>query len=596
MRSYSTGMTVVLGVEWVRALDDCEEHLDALAWLAERGYERRYKTFIPPMRAPKGEPKPKPFLVLAFHAEYDHDINQHRISWIGMQDAHDQAHTFVDGGDDVAAFLATHVFSPEHASSLIVCNGGQGGIIDALIEDGARQLVAMGYLIEPYKCRGGIGSIKVRKGKRQWTVTSAEIMTGRPLATLLACAQDAAGFDATSSGVLVCLYAACSAYSTFLMSSFGAVLNRTVGMIAAECARRHLPDGARKWKPDPLLVAMERDGMGYRGGISYGVGYRGETHRIDVNRQYTAMLANPLPCAARFGKYRSSIETPHGVYLCTVVAHRPVPYAVGAWVDAETGFVRDTLRRGRTVCVLHTSEFEALSAWDCDITPGYGYTFVETFTLAAYVEQIAAVCAEYGRTSPLGQMTKPLGNMVYGKYGQQPGHWQLLYAEEPPDDSWHPHITDDLRRIKDVWERYDSSVTVGMHVDIAAHITGYARSQTMQMWALLDAMGHNVVRCVTDSITVTRNPSDVVTYDDQAFGAWKYENLAYDGIVAGANAYADDTDGHVAGVTDAGRAVLEALHANGEVIVTRETNLPREGFWRGKQWQERRLTRLVDSG
>ena len=107
---------------------------------------------------------------------------------------------------------------------------------------------------------------------------------------------------------------------------------------------------------------------------------------------------------------------------------------------------------------------------------------------------------------------------------------------------------------------------------------------------------HNVVRCVTDSITVTRNPSDVVTYDDQAFGAWKYENLAYDGIVAGANAYADDTDGHVAGVTDAGRAVLEALHANGEVIVTRETNLPREGFWRGKQWQERRLTRLVDSG
>jgi hypothetical protein len=224
------------------------------------------------------------------------------------------------------------------------------------------------------------------------------------------------------------------------------------------------------------------------------------------------------------------------------------------------------------------------------IEAGYGFAFTRTFSLSGYVERIEAICERYGRNSAIGRLTKPLGNMVYGKFGQKPNRWQLCYAAEAPDDSWFPYFSDSGEDIAGVWERESHRVGSGMHVEIAAHITGYARSQTLATWAYLERCGLAVVRAHTDSITTYGDPRPYLDTSDEIFGAWKYEGAWQDGIIIGPNAYADDEVGHIAGISSTERRLLEELHSEGVAFVSELQNAPRQGWQRGEVMVTRRLT------
>lgn len=561
-------------------LEDDSERLKALAYLASKSRSYDPNLFIPPWQKQENEDRERPFVALHIHATYDDDARQHRIDTMEFYDGENRDVCYSTDPDEMVEWFLQWPLANRYASHLIVTDGGKAGILNAWLETMGRLLVARGYSIEPCMSKGGITWAVVRKGRRRWIITSAEVMTGLPLSSLLGFAEDATGSADGQVMPSLLLYTACDAYTTFLREHFGCALRPTVSMIASAAARRCMPENIRKWRPLPLLVAMEREGLGYRGGVTASHKHRGETYRIDVNRQYTAILESQLPLSSAFGRYAGPSSGEHGVFVCTVTAYEDCQYPVGVWLGEDEGFARRQIRKGTFVTVLHTSEFDALQALGCDIETGYGYAFTKTFTLADYVAKIRAVVETYGRTSPQGMATKPLGNMLYGKFGQQPKRPILMYSEQRPDDTWAPYWTPEEGDVQWVWEKTQERVTMGMHVEIAAHITGYARAQTITTMAVLEAMGAQPVRVHTDSITTVNDPRGIIPCDDETLGAWKFERHDEDSIIEHANAYADDDAAHVAGFSNVTREMLAEMHAGGEVIVAREVNLPRAAWYR----------------
>jgi hypothetical protein len=224
------------------------------------------------------------------------------------------------------------------------------------------------------------------------------------------------------------------------------------------------------------------------------------------------------------------------------------------------------------------------------IEPGFGFAYRSTFSLSAYVDAIETVTRRYGRASAVGAVTKPLGNMVYGKFGQRPDRWNLCYSLEKPGDDWFPYYNESLEDVAGVWEREQVRYTSGMHVDIAAHITGAARSQLLVTWARLEAYGYHVVRAHTDSITTSGDPREVIQTDAETFGAWKYDDFWPDSLFVGANSFAMGDAGHIAGIPGVSRADLEELHAERRVTLSRVQKAPLSGWQRGERTVTRTLT------
>jgi hypothetical protein len=451
----------------------------------------------------------------------------------------------------------------------------------------------LGYALKPCMSGSAISFIKITKDKRSWTLCYAEAVSGVPVDTLLGYAEDAGRLQETSSSDVRRLWHAISAYAEWLMREFGTALHPTIGIIALRCARRHLPQEFKKWRPQPLLVAMERDGKGYRGGITHAARYRGATTRIDVNRQYTHALESvALPYRAAFGRYISPERTPHGVFLCSVQTTGNCTYPLGVWDGMDVGFTPRTVGSGSFVCVLHTSEFEGLRASGATIVPYYGYIFTQTFAFIGYVQRLRAICDDAGRESYEAKLTKPLGNYVYGKFAQKAIAKDLLFSTEKPvqeiteknaSQAWMPYYDEDLKEWPGIWERTTLRYTSFQHVDIAGAITGGARSQTLLMWQRLSSYGLNVVRCHTDSLTVAGElpPGFSEEHCSESIGDWRVESSDEDTIIVGANAYVDTDGAHIAGVQRPTWEMIERIYDGHILVVVEQQNAPMRGFARG---------------
>lgn len=580
----------MLSPDYILSLDDDPDRLAALAKLAESEVEYPKDLFTPPLERADGVAREKRWAAMVLHVEPWGEDGADRIASVEVRYDDETVRDFPPDDCELAAWLARYVLTSKRAGTLFVLNGGRVNIFDVMAASVCHQLIELGYVIELGKGGGGIGWLKIKRGKRTWTLTTAESMTGQPLATLL---EFAASADNSADGPMdptEVFYSAISAYARLLQETFGSVLRPTAGMIASASARRFIPDGVRKWRPNPLLMAMEMEGKGYRGGIAYGSKFHGDVHRIDVNRQYTALLREELPCDALFTKWQGATDDRIGVFVCTIDSDVPLVYPVGAWDASTREFTYGGVERGRTVCVLHTSEFGGLYAAGVHIEPGYGFAYTSTFSLSEYVDRIESVTQRFGRASAAGYLMKPLGNLVYGKFGQRADREELCFSVESPDDTWAPYVNDDLIDVKGVWERATTRYTIGMHVDIAAHITGAARSQLLTTWKKLEAYGYHVVRAHTDSITTTSDPREILQTDAEVFGAWKYEGAWDDALFVGANSYALGDVGHIAGVRLPERSVLEELHANGIAQVSRMQNAPRQGWTRGERMVTKTLT------
>lgn len=600
----------MIGENLVNALDSCEdgceeygpcEMREALRYLVRNS--ERYTDQTEPLASYKGTSKPKAFCTMLF------DVQRATMrgmfgTIVGMSTASESGGSTIapETESELYSFLTRETLSRRTSASLLITAGKEDRILDIFLGQFGERLVADGYVLEPRLSGSQVSCLRIsrREGRESWTLTYAETVTGVSISTLVGYAKSV-GCASVSGHLSPCsaLYAALGAYQDLILTEFDVALSQTVGMIAMQCARRFLPEEYKKWRPDPLMVSMERNAQGYRGGMTYAVRYRGPTLKIDVVRQYTNALRAPLPYRSVFGRYVSPEETPHGVFLCRVsFGNSPLAYPVSVWDQSQGRFRSGTKWVGTHVCVLHTTEFQGLQLHGVDIQPWYGFVFTRVFSLGGFVDRLQSLLDLHGYGSDLSKLLKPLGNYVYGKFGQNPHQQQLRYQKGYPGKGWRAYVDDDLNYWTDMWTKDTTRVTSSQHVEIAGAITGAARSQTLEMWHQCVTSGLTVVRCHTDSLTVTDATNSrayvptplLEQLTASEIGRWRVECLDSDTIVVAANAYADDDGAHVAGLSEPSREMLESVLAGNIVYVTQQQATPRRGYERGAGEIRRRFS------
>jgi len=571
-------------VRGIPGLDkDCQE---AMAWLCENGEGYPIGSYTPPLRGTTKVEEPKSFIALSFRLGRK-SLHGNGTKVVGFQaclSTTQPSITITGTVVSIATALTQHVITSANASNIIVTSGKDRTILDSFLETIGPSLLSMKYTLQPFLMSGSVSWIKIRKGKRSWSLVYYENLTGLDPATAvstgLALAKAADSESSDHRMLAQDLYRATAAYSEWLHESFGVAMRPTAGMIAMACARRFLDPQLRKWRPSPVVVAMERKGLGYRSGITYGKRYRGQTWKIDVNRQYTAALRGRLPLRGFFGKYRRGCS---GLFVCRVSSDVSISYPMGVWIGS--GFAYHTAHRGAFVSILHTEEFDCMRSIGFEIEPSIGYVFTHHFTLDTYVQHLQNILDTFGKESPQGKLCKPLGNFVYGKFAQDPHQLEIAFSEKRPagtgEKTWRPYWDAEGVRWPTIWERATVRVTASQHVDIAGVIASMARSQTVGMWRFLsESLGATVVRAHTDSLTLDVDPSAYVEMSQDSIGSWRLESDGEETIIVGPNAFFDHDGAHISGVSQPTYEMVERMYDGNVVYVTQEQNAPRRGLQR----------------
>lgn len=579
----------MLSASYIRSLEGDRECLEALAWLAEHGKGYRPGGFTPPLTSSKPTLEQTRFLALYLRIG--------RVSRLGAGSRVTRVDWFdgdtissADGSNAaIAKACSERLFVRAHSGALFVTSGKRRQALDTWLDSQGRELLQLGYTLQPCLSGGSVSWCIVRKGKYKWTVTLFESMTGRPVSDGTALAPIVEPSQPTTNRLLTALYTASLSTSSFYMASFGVALAPTVGMTAMRAARITIEKGFRKWRPAPLLVAMNRQGLGYRGGLTYAVVSRGPTSRIDVTRQYTHALTSELPHEWSFGKFPGFHYTGPGVWMCRVRLGRMIPYPIGVWTGPENGFELRTVSEGEYICVLHAPDIKAIVRSGGYVWPTFGYRATRTWTLASYVQKIQGLLSAYGRDSAHARLSKPLGNYVYGKLGQNPKRDELLFSEEYPGDEWYPYYDQFGQAWDNIWERTVEKYAAAQHIDIAGHLTATARLQTVEMWASLIEAGYRIVRCHTDSLTVSGTIDPSLLSDGTVIGGWRQESQDADTIIVGPNAYSDERGVHIAGVERPTFEMVERMLDGQTASTHQRIRKPRSGWDRGDTMQERTM-------
>lgn len=579
----------MLSADYIRRLDGDSECIDALAYLAEHG--RRYKSggFTPPLTPKKRATEKTPFLAVSLRIGRVTRLGPGaRVSRVDWSDG--ESVMSADGSDDqIARSCADRLFTATYSGYLLITSGKKRQVLDTWLDSQGRSLLESGYTLSPCLSGGGVSFCVIRRGRYKWTLALIETVTGVETSVSVSFAQSVGRLPTASSADCRSLHGAIDAVSNLYLDEFGCALQPTVGMLAMNAARVTLPVGFRKWRPAPLLVAMERTAFGYRGGMTYAERYSGPSARIDVTRQYTGVLRNPLPHQWTFGRFPGFGDGRLGVYVCRLRLGNGHPYPLGVWSGPESGFRLQTVARGEYVSVLHTSEIDTIVRAGGFVWPEYGYTVTSTFTLARHVDGIQNILERFGRESSVAKLTKPLGNYVYGKFGQNPRRTELLFSNEYPGDEWYPYADEMGVFWDNIWEKPVERYTASQHIDIAGTITAYARAQTCQMWQSLAASGARVVRCHTDSLTLAGAASAFDGRTGVGIGQWRVESEDRVSVIAGPNAYSDDGGAHIGGVSEPTYEMLERMHDGHVVGVQQRMRKPRRGFERGEVDTERKV-------
>lgn len=563
------------------------EMREAMQWIGRKAASYPSGKFVGPLTPLTKSDAPS--RIIAFTLKRTGKSGQPKSWAFEWNDGDDSGAMQTMEATSLATRIASVVLTSRRAGILAFTSGHTRHVLETLLRVCGPSWVESGYSLLPCLAGGRIIFLRVTRGHRSWLLGYVEVASGCSLDTLRGYAKDAGKYPGRKSTGAHRLYSAIDALQQFLLSKFGTALKPTAGMIALRCARRFLPEDFQKWRPTPLMVAMERDGCGYRGGIAFATKYHGGSWRVDVNRQYTQALTTPLPLQVAWGRYQDDFRP--GVFLCRVQLSNRVAYPLGIWGGRDRGFRITNAGRGSYVCILHTSEFPGLYSAGAEIYPYYGYTYTRTFTFQAYVERIQAVItASGGKDTPEAKLTKPLGNFLYGKLGQRPEYRELLYSTTPPDKSWYPYFDDNHNAHENIYERDVMNYSMSQHVDVAATISGAARSQTVSMWAYFQMCGLDVIRCHTDSLTVSGDPSPYLQLDNDEIGRWHSEGNCEDTIVIGPNAFADQDGAHIAGVTDPTRGMVERLYAGESVSYVQQENSPLSGWTAGRRTVKKQLS------
>lgn len=475
------------------------------------------------------------------------------------------AHVDLPDGADGALALATALFTHRHRGALLVLLDGAASGFAVILRTYARQLVALGFTVEPLTGGATIRAVLVRKDRHTWCICDLGIMAGMEGVELEAFAKAFTPGYAPSSEPTAVAFRALRGWQATSVEHFGAAASVTVGRSAIRAASRHLGDSQWLWRAHPITVAMMRAGGAYRGGYAAAHRYVGQAWRMDMNKAYSWALGEPLPL--RMGLYRQhgTADPPPGVYMARVSGSSGIPLYLGAWDSGTKQFGRIMWAGGDTLAVITVTEGSAIRRLGYSVTYGTGMAYLDTFTLRGFTAQIAGITRIYGRGSPQERIARAYGNTVYGKLAERPERDQTMYAATSPGTGWLPFVTNTGDEIADLWTARSIAHRPHQHVDVASEVTALVRARLYDaMGAVFDA-GGLVPHADTDGFLATIDPAALFTFDATAPGQWRPAEGPERAIVWGAKGYAFGADVRTAGLRGVTQSMAERVIAGDSV-------------------------------
>src|SRR5579885_3281146 len=328
-----------------------------------------------------------------------------------------------------------------------------------------KQLVDHGYTLKPWieGKRGRILAWQIThtKAKASWYLCDLEAKTG------ITSERVGDGLEA--------LQTVLDDYQKVTYRHLGEPARLTVGSLTVQAAAKTLPHPV--WAPASWVQTLCRQGGGFRGGVIRAYGpYQGPAYSYDVNGAYLAAQSTPLPARRILGPCvdPEGRERP-GIYICTVRGPGRFPIYLSTWNGQR--YLHGMWNDRETVCVLPESEFAGIRALGYQIIPGRGVIFGDRFTLERYQRKLIHMMQEYPRGSWERDLAKRLAVSLYGKLAQRSDREEYAHSAERPGADWHPFVPDDEGdTAHDIWTRRAECVASYQQIDMAAAITGAARS------------------------------------------------------------------------------------------------------------------------
>lgn len=422
--------------------------------------------------------------------------------------------------------LTDILLNPSLRGSIIAFPQGADREFHTLLRYYAQGMVKDGVTLSPIASGCEVRAIHFKRGKASWWAVDFNGCTGFNEPQYTEWGSDIQrGYD---------LFAA---YQRFIERELGGSLSITVGGTAIRTAARYLPEGDWLWRANPFTVALCREGMAYRGGYLYAQRYKGAAYKYDQNRAYLSALSTGLPLRRAIGRCLDENNNEReGVFLCTVRGPGLHPVYLSPWDKHSKQFQPARNWNGPScVCVLPSSEFAGLRRLGYTVEPSYGVIHWEQTNINGYVERLTNIMLKYPRGTWQNDAAKPLGNAVYGKFGEGLVRNNLRFAESEPKD-FLPFVTPEGECISYLWTKQEYVSRPHQQIDAAAMITGVVRSRTYSAMAHALEMGYGVVMADTDSIT-TKKPMQGWTLDDRRVGGWRLEAKDTEAVIAGEKRY-----------------------------------------------------------
>lgn len=544
-----------------------EGHREAWDWFRTRTpwypNDRKYPSWT---RAKRRDPR-RPVAMAGFGAGVRTDDNRVPIATLRVAGERWERFVTVGTGTGDALAVAEALFGTHTRRTSIIIPDGSKWVFDAILRQFCRAWVQAGYKVQPLVSGHVLRAIIVRQGTFRWTLSDFDAMTASPPEVALGEAREAGMCRTAPEDDLRHLLAWVVTLQAVVHRELGTYLRPTVGGTAVRAAAYHLPEDAVIPRVQPLLVAMCREGRGFRGGYIHAERYRGEAFKLDVRRMYAWALSQPLGYRWAFGPCVHDGTERDGIFLCTVSGTASHPVQLATWRGPAEGFTASLWSGGTDVAVLPSSEFAGLRALGVTVQPSFGFGATRTFDFGSFVRQLQQVLSRHGSDSPAGRFCKLAGNALYGRMATNPNRDGVVFAVDRPEGRVFPLVTLEGERLEDLWHVEQFHHAPSQQVAAAAQVTAYARSSLYGMMARLLGAGHRIVHAHTDGLVVTGSPPDWLAGDTDVIGDWRLLSHDLDAIVTRPGGYAIGGEAKWSGAPSQGRRTIEVAWDRGDWLV-----------------------------
>ena len=452
---------------------------------------------------------------------------------------------------------------------MVVARGGATLGFHLLIRHLGVALAQSGWELYPLCSGSEIGGIVVKRGKLSLYMTDLERCTGWTDAATLVAAGDHGDPLRGDDASLQRLYSAVAGLQAEILARFGVALQGTVGATAVKAVRRSLPEGFVWWKPPALLSAMCGWGGALRGGYCYSERGVGEGWKVDITRAYTWALGQPLPARAAFCQCHQGDECQPGVYLARVNGHSELPVYLSVWCPDLGQFRKQHVTQYSGLTFLPQVEMAALAVAGYEVTPLWGFRWVQTLSLHTFTSRLAEMQAAFGRGSLESSTAKRLGNAFWGKLAQSPAREEVAYSLERPGAGWWPFVTVEQEVVPYLWARPVVDHRAYHHADAAAEVTARVRARSLAWLSEWRRRGGVVRYWDTDGGIVAPEPTSEYLGTADLPGEMRYGGYDPRARVMGSKQYTWSGRVHAAGLADVPSDALAMVVAGGRVTVQR---------------------------